>query len=282
MEIIIGKLSGFCNGVNNAVTKAYQSLKDYKEVYCLGELVHNEIVINEFKNNGMIFVNDIELVPNNSNVIFRAHGESVSVYEKALEKNLNIIDLTCPKVKLIHKIIEKENDSFIILIGKKNHPECIASISYSKHGLIVYDDSDIENIEKLLKKTHCKKIYVLSQTTISNTKYNYWLDIIKNKFTSYEIKENNTICNATNLRQNETIEIAKKVTKLIVIGGKNSSNTKELETISKDYTKTFLIQDINDLKNIKFNNNDRVGLVAGASTPSSIIKEVSEYLKNVY
>ncbi len=120
MEIKVGKLAGFCFGVDNAVNGALSSLKENKTVYCLGEIVHNEQVIRELEDKGMITVNSLDEVPDGEKVIFRAHGEIVENYEKAKNKNLEVIDLTCPKVKAIHIKAERESKrAFIIIVGKK-------------------------------------------------------------------------------------------------------------------------------------------------------------------
>ena len=111
MEIIIGKYAGFCPGVENTIKKAEEVLKHNKVVYCLGEIIHNEYVVNEFIEKGMIFVNSIEEVPNNSKLIFRAHGETKQVYLRAREKGIEVIDLTCPNVSAIHKKVEEKEDS---------------------------------------------------------------------------------------------------------------------------------------------------------------------------
>ena len=129
MKITIGKTSGFCNGVQNTVKKAENALGNEK-VYCLGEIVHNERVIHELEANGMITINKIEDAPNNSKVIIRAHGELKETYDRAKEKNLEILDLTCGKIKAIRvKISKKLEDHYIIIIGKKNHPESLGVLS---------------------------------------------------------------------------------------------------------------------------------------------------------
>ena len=137
MEIIVGKNSGFCNGVNYTVNKTKEVLMNNDNVYCLGEIVHNEEVVNELERLGMITVNDINEVPNNSKVILRAHGEPLSTYEIAKNKNLEVIDLTCGKIRIIHKDIEKHNNSFIIIIAKHNHPETIGTKGHTKYSFVL-------------------------------------------------------------------------------------------------------------------------------------------------
>ena len=133
MEIIIGKTSGFCKGVEHTVREANKILENEK-VYCLGEIVHNERVVTDLKNLGMITINNISDAKNNSKVIVRAHGEVKETYEIAKEKNIELLDLTCGKIKAIKVKIEKQkNDSFIIIIGKKSHPESIGLKSFASN-----------------------------------------------------------------------------------------------------------------------------------------------------
>ena len=125
MKIVIGKTSGFCNGVENTIKRAEDALSKEK-IYCLGEIVHNERVINDLENKGMITISNIDDAPNNSKVIIRAHGELKETYDKAKEKNIEVIDLTCGKIKAIRvKISKKVEEHYIIIVGKKNHPESL-------------------------------------------------------------------------------------------------------------------------------------------------------------
>lgn len=277
MNITVGKLSGFCNGVSNTIKKAEEALDKYKEVYCLGQIVHNERVIKSLEEKGMITINSIEEVPANSKVIIRAHGELKETYERAKEKNLEIIDLTCGKIKVIRNKIEKEmKDSFIVIIGKKNHPETLGVQSFSGDNSIIIEKE--EDIEELINKLNMKKIFIVSQTTFNSEKFDNLVKIIKEKIRT-EIRIDKTICNATSNRQKETEELAQKVDCMIVVGGLNSSNTKELETVSKAHCKkVYLIQDFHDLINININEEDKIGIMAGASTPKEVVDEIVEYL----
>lgn len=284
MEIEYGKLSGFCAGVDYTVNKALDTLKNNKnKVYCLGQIVHNERVIKDLESKGMITVDDIHSIPNNSKVIFRAHGESKNIYKIAEDKNLEVIDLTCGKIRIIRKKIEKEkDDSFIIIIGKKNHPETIGTLSFSgDNSAIIEEENDINEVYDKFKKTSLKKIYIVSQTTYSSHEFDLLVEKIKELFdNNIEIKVDKTICDATEKRQKEVYEISKRVDKMIIIGGKNSSNTKELAKIAKQNCEnSYLIQTVDDLNDILFSSNDKIGVVAGASTPKSSIDEVINYLK---
>lgn len=274
MNIIVGKTSGFCNGVSNTVKKAKEAIEE-GQVYCLGEIVHNERVIEDLENNGMITVKTIEEVPNDSKVIIRAHGELKETYDKANDKNIEILDLTCGKIKAIRvKISKKIEDHYIIIIGKKNHPESLGVHSFSgENAYIIEDYEDLDDFILEYNKSGLNKIFIVSQTTFNSEKFDYLVEKIKDKVNS-EIIVDKTICSATSERQNETKELSKKVDTMIIVGGKKSSNTKELETIAKEYChNTILIQDVNDLvlDQIKGNN---IGIMAGASTPNIVVEEI--------
>lgn len=276
MKVVVGEYSGFCNGVNYTYTKAKEELKRGK-VYCLGKIIHNDIVIKELEDKGMITINDLKEASNGSRVIFRAHGEPSKSYEYAKNNNLEVIDLTCGKVKIIHNIVsKKKEDSFIVIIGKKTHPEIIGTIGFSgKNSYVVEDFSDIDELIIKIQKSKLKKIFVISQTTFSSQKFDELLCVIKEKLKYYPINYDKSICNSTEKRQKECDEISKKSTLMIIIGDKLSSNTKELYNIAKENCqKSYLVSDIDDLDNIEILENDNIGIVAGASTPKYVIDEV--------
>lgn len=283
MEIIVGKTSGFCNGVKYTVVKANEMIDKYKELFCLGQIVHNERVIKDLEEKGMKTINNIEECPSNTRLIIRAHGEVKSVYEEAKKRNIELIDLTCGKIKVIrNKINKKVNDHFIIIIGKKNHPETLGVQSFSGHNSYILENKeDIEECLKKIDKSKLTKVFVVSQTTFNSEKFDYLVDQISKK-NKYEIVVDKTICNATSDRQKETEQLSKDVDLMIIVGGKNSSNTKELEVISKkNCAKVYLIQDYKDLQNIKISKENKIGIMAGASTPEIVVEEIIDYLKGV-
>ena len=281
MNIIIGKTSGFCNGVENTVKRAEDALSKEK-VYCLGEIVHNERVINDLENKGMITISNIDESPNNSKVIIRAHGELKETYDKAKEKNIEIIDLTCGKIKAIRvKISKKVGDHYIIIIGKKNHPESLGVLSFSgNNSNIIEDKEDVKEVITNFNKTNLDKIYIVSQTTFNSDKFDELVNLIKES-TNKEVEVDKTICDATSKRQNETRELSKTVDTMIIVGGKKSSNTKELEIIAKEHCdNVILIQDKEDLKD---NNivGENIGIMAGASTPTIVVDEIINEIKKL-
>ena len=214
MEIIVGKNSGFCSGVSYTVKKAYEIVQKLPNVYSLGELVHNERVISDLEREGMITVHNILDIPSFSTVIFRAHGESLNTYQIAKEKNLNIIDLTCGKIKVIrNKIEKKKKDHFILIIGKKNHPETIGTLSFSgKYSFIVESQADLQEACQFIEQSPFKQVYIVSQTTFSSSLFDLIVSSFMNQ-SSYEINVDKTICDATEKRQNEVKNLSLKVDK---------------------------------------------------------------------
>ena len=281
MEVIVGKLAGFCPGVARAVNKALEVSNENDIVYCLGELVHNKQVIEKLEKNNLKTVEDINEVPNNSIVIFRAHGVKESIYKIAESKNLNVIDLTCGKVRIIHDKVKKEKDkSFIIIVGDENHPESIATKDFAgDNSIVIYNEDEIIDAYKKFEESNLKRVYVVAQTTFNLRKFELIADEIRDNFCEAEVIIDNTICNATEKRQKETEMLSKTVDVMIVIGGKNSANTQKLVEISKkNCNEVYHIQTKEDLENVGFNKTQKVGIVAGASTPKDIIKEVEIYL----
>ena len=286
MEIILGKTAGFCYGVREAVNGAIKQIENNEKIYCLGEIVHNEQVLEKLEKKGIKFVEDINSITDNSKVIIRAHGIPKETYEIAKTKKINIIDYTCPKVLKIHQIVEKyqEKGYYIILCGSKTHPENIGTISYcQKDNYIV-----IENMEDIMSNidtiNNCqnKKVLLIAQTTYNFEKFLEIKKCIKNNLSeNIELKVKNTICQATELRQSETKVLSENVDYMIIIGGKKSSNTKKLYDIALEKCKN--AKCIETAKELEFNDIDKakkIGIMAGASTPQESIDDVIKKIKN--
>ena len=282
MEVIVGKLAGFCPGVESTINRAKKLLEEKDKIYCLGEIVHNSQVIESLEKQGMITVEGIDEVPDNSVLIFRAHGEPEYKYEMAKEKKLELYDLTCGNVISIHKKVQKEReDSFIIVVGKKKHPEVIGTKGFSgENSYVVETEDDILDAYMEYEKSDLGRVYVVAQTTISSSYFDILAEEIEKNFIEAEVVIDKTICNATEIRQKETLEMSKRFNTMIIIGGKNSSNTKELAKISEENCENvYLVETLNDIKDIDFSNSKEIGIMAGASTPKDIINEIKEYLE---
>lgn len=281
MELIVGKTAGFCYGVQRAVKGAEEAGNSKHLVYCLGEIVHNKQVIKSLEEKGIYFIDEIEDA--RGSVIIRAHGVSKTIYEKAEKLGIDIKDFTCPNVLKIHKIAEDyaEKGYYIFLIGNKDHPENVGTASYCGNNLYI-----IENVEDTykalenLQKSKINKLLVISQTTYSLEKFYKIEKIIKEELESnIEVIIKNTICKATEVRQKETEEISKSVDAMVIIGGKNSSNTKKLYEIAKqNCTNTICIETKEDLDMIKLKDSNKIGIMAGASTPQECIDDIMEFL----
>lgn len=281
MKIIIGKNAGFCGGVNSAIKQATEFVKQ-GPIYCLGEIVHNEQIVKELENKGMITVDSLEKIPNGATVMFRSHGEPISSYEKAKEKNLEIKDLTCPNVAAVHQKVEKaKEDSFVLIIGVKNHPEIKGTASFAgENSYVIETEDDILDAYMEYEKTNFGKIFVVSHTTFSSKKFDELVEEIEKNFCEAEIVVDKTICNSTENRQLEALKMAKNCDVMIIIGGKNSSNTKKLFEIAKENCqKSYCIQTVEDMKKVEFDKNDKIGIMAGASTPNKTVEEVKKYLE---
>ena len=284
MEVIVGKYAGFCGGVKLAVQKTEEAVSNNKEVFCLGEVVHNKQVIEDLENKGLKIVKDISEVPDGAKMIIRAHGEREEIYNIAQDRNIEIIDTTCGNVKLIHNKVKKaREDSFIIVLGEKGHAEVIGTLGFAgNNSYVIQDEDDIIDAYMEFENTGLSKVYVVAQTTFSMNKFDILEKEIYTNFIEADVVVDKTICNATEIRQAECEEISKTVDYMIVIGGKNSANTRKLVDISnKNCTNVYFVQTLEDLKDVFFDNTKKVGIMAGASTPQKIIQEIEYYIKSI-
>ena len=284
MDIFVGKTAGFCYGVKNAVDKTKEEVQKQKTTYCLGELVHNKQVTQKLEEQGLIIIDNIENAK--ENVIIRSHGVPEEVYKKARELNLKVIDLTCPNVLKIHNIVKEYSSKgyYIFIIGQKDHAETIGTVSYCKgNSTVLEKEEDINKAIKDLKKSSLKKVLVVSQTTFSMEKFDRIIkNIEENIDKNIELKVKNTICNATSIRQKETKEIAGEVELMIIIGGKHSSNTNKLyEIAKKECSNCMLIETAEELNKSCIKNINKIGIMAGASTPNESIANAVEKLKEM-
>lgn len=282
MEIIKASVLGFCFGVRRAVELAEKALMENKgkKVYSLGPLIHNETALKNLSEKGLETVEetDIETIPDDAVVIIRAHGVGPLIISALEKKNCNIIDATCPRVKASQKMVERythQND-YVVLTGDKNHGEVIGIAGYAGENFsLIQDYSEAEKFK--LESSESKNIILMSQTTYSPVEFEKIEKLFKSNFKNLAVM--NTICPATNERQDALFELCKQVDGVLVIGGKGSANTKRLfQTAEKNCNISAHIQSSSDIPE-KFFQLSKVGITAGASTPDSIINEVEERLK---
>lgn len=281
-DIKLAKFAGFCYGVKRAVETAVKLKEENpdKNIYILGELIHNTDVINELDKMG---IKTIYEVPKSGDgiCIIRSHGAAPEVLEQIRNAGLELVDLTCPDVKKVQqRAIElAKNDYFVVIVGKPNHPEVIAIKAnadlYSNKVVVATSIEELEPYSAQIK-LH-RKVGVVVQTTqmVSslNLVVNYLNTIAK------EVLIYNTICQSTAMRQKEAKELAKETDVMIVVGSKKSANTTHLAEILKDYTKTIHIENDTELDKEILNGVKSIGITAGASTPQKIIDKVIDRIK---
>jgi len=265
------KIYGTCMGSARAIKLASEACSG--NTYMYKEILHNKDIIKSLEDKGIKYVNDIKDIPDGSTVILRAHGEGKDTYKYFENHNIRIVDTTCVKVIKIHEIINSKNDTHTILIvGKKGHAEAEGSLGWADNGVLIENVSDI-NMLKDVKDN----ILIIAQTTINEELFKDVCNKVKEKYKDKNIEIVNSICNAQEFIQSSSIEIAKKVKIMFVLGGQNSSNTKELYNKCNKYTKSFLISNKQDflklLSTISVDKKTDVGFTAGASTPKEKVKE---------
>ena len=281
MEVRLAKTAGFCFGVKRAVDTVYKEAKKNQEtIYTFGPIIHNEQVVEDLEKNGVFVVNTVDELKGlktGTTVIIRSHGVGKYIYDLMEELGLHVVDATCPFVKKIHRIVERESNAGrgIIIIGNDKHPEVEGIKGWvAGEATVIETTQEAESFEAEKDARLC----IVSQTTFNYNKFNNLVEIISKK--GYDIQSINTICNATEERQTEAKTIAGEVDSMIVIGGSHSSNTQKLfEICKKECDNTFYIQTLEDLDVEKLKDSKCVGITAGASTPNNIIEEVQKHVR---
>lgn len=279
MEVLLAKSAGFCFGVKRAVDKVYEQIDSGKRIYTFGPIIHNEEVVKDLAEKGVVVIETADELGKitEGTVIIRSHGVSKDIYKIIQAQGLECVDATCPFVKRIHNIVEKESEqgSHIVIIGNSGHPEVEGIMGWSNAPATV-----IESAEEAqnFSQEQGKKLCLVSQTTFNYNKFQELVEIFQKK--GYNMSVVNTICSATEERQTEAKRIAGTVDAMIVIGGNHSSNTRKLYEICKrECENTYFIQTLDDLKLDLPNSVRLVGITAGASTPNYIIEEVQNYVR---
>lgn len=283
MKVKVAETAGFCFGVKRAVDKVYELMDtEQKPIFTLGPIIHNEGVVADLEARGVHVITEADLdspddTLQNGTVVIRSHGVGKAIYDKLKEKNISYVDVTCPFVLKIHRIVEKESlaGNHIIIIGDKDHPEVQGICGWCQEPYTVIGNK--EEAEAFVPPKG-KKISIVSQTTFNYNKFQDIVEILSKK--RYDRLVINTICSATEERQLEARQIACEVDTMIVIGGRHSSNTQKLyEICRKECKNTYYIQTLVDLDTRPFQCIGCVGITAGASTPNNIIEEVQKHVR---
>jgi 4-hydroxy-3-methylbut-2-enyl diphosphate reductase len=277
VKLIIAKSAGFCFGVKRAIDMALDAVKKYpKDLYTLGPLIHNPQAVEFLEELGVKARDRIEHIPGGT-VIFRSHGVSLKDLRKAKEKRLRIIDATCPIVKRaqLHAKYLHQHGYALLIVGEAQHPEVEAIRSYIQEGVDV-----VEGVKAVQRLGPWAKLGIIAQTTQSFSLFKEVVAVCLEK--AKELKVFNTICHATTIRQMEAVEIARKVDCVIVIGGYNSGNTQRLAAICRDIQPhTYHIETAEEIHPRWLAKRERIGVTAGASTPSWVIKEVERKVRRL-
>lgn len=277
---MLAKTAGFCFGVERAVKTVYDEIAaGWKgTIYTCGPIIHNEEVVRDLEQKGVRILAEEEALPEpNATVIIRSHGITEARKQQLEQSGARILDATCPFVRKIHRIVREQagQGRKIVIVGNPSHPEVQGIVGWCPEGAVVV--SGPEEAQQLCFPPETK-LCIVSQTTFTYNKFQDVVEIISKK--RYDINVLNTICNATQERQEEAKQIAAQVDGMIVIGGKSSSNTQKLFEICKaECENTIYIQTLQDLPDIWLRGVHRLGITAGASTPKNIIEEVQTYVR---
>jgi 4-hydroxy-3-methylbut-2-enyl diphosphate reductase len=277
MKIILAKSAGYCFGVRDAVNAAYDVSKEHGEVYMLGDIVHNENVVEDLEKKGVKVVENLEEIPEDKPVLFRAHGTSKDVWKKAEDKKMNIIDATCPLVHDIHREVKElhAEGRKIIIIGDHGHDEVIGIASQVEGAIII---ASIKEAQKLRKT---KKAGIVSQSTQAIENVQDIINILMTKVV--DLRFINTICFPTKRNHQQIKELSVITDMMLIIGSFTSANSKRLTELSLERNKnTYQVTNAAEIDSSWFKNNiNSVGISAGASTPDWIIESVIKKVKEL-
>lgn len=275
MRVILAKTAGFCFGVDRAVNMAYELANSGARAATLGQLIHNSLVTDDLAAKGVRIISSPAEAQRGETVIIRAHGVAAEVYEELKGTGAEICDATCPFVKKIHRIVAENSgeDTEVFIAGDPNHPEVIGIKGHCKGEVNIFNsEAELDEIIKNDGKNYDKRIIAVSQTTFSQKVWKICKEKIKKYYTNAKIFD--TICFATRERQDEAALISKQSDMMIIIGDRHSSNTAKLKAVCSENCYTYLVERAAELNTINFSHCATVGVTAGASTPSAIIKEV--------
>jgi 4-hydroxy-3-methylbut-2-enyl diphosphate reductase len=275
MKVLLAKDAGYCFGVRDAVNLAYETAEKEGEVYMLGHIVHNENVVTELEKTGTKVIDDLNEVPDNKPILFRAHGTVPKVWDEAEKRGINIVDATCPLVTEIHEEVRKlaAENRRLIIIGDHGHDEVNGIMEQVQDSIVVANSGEAKRLRKM------KKAGVVSQSTQMIENVQNIINILMTKV--FDLRFVNTICFPTRRNHEQIKSLAELSDIMIVIGSFTSANSKRLTELAKERNeRTYQVTCVNDLDSDWFQQSDTVGVSAGASTPDNIIKNVVTAIKS--
>ena len=277
MKVTVAKTAGFCFGVDRAVNMVRQLLADGKKVCTLGPIIHNRQLVDSLSRQGVRIISGPEEAEAGETVVIRSHGVSRAVEEELRKTGCQVADATCPFVSKIHRIVSEatEKGRTVLIAGDKDHPEVMGIYGHCRGEDQWRAFKSAEELEMLFQKEPellNRDVTTVAQTTFNVEEWKKCLKILKKLYTN--ASNFDTICNATSLRQQEAMELARASQAMIVVGGRHSSNTKKLSEICAQYCSTYLVETADELPMETVCQAGEIGITAGASTPAEIIKEV--------
>lgn len=269
MKVIRADEMGFCLGVQRAIGKVLDTSLGKKNIFTFGPLIHNKQFVKKLKDMNIGVIESIDDIEEGTTIIIRSHGISPAVRKEIEGKGANIVDGTCPKVLMIHKLVERleKEGNTVIVIGDKDHAEIKGVMGNLENGIVV---NSLEEIEKLDK--NLGNVAVVVQTTLEIKRFEELLKALQSRYK--DVKIHKTICDATHKRQEGAKNTAKEADVMIVVGGKHSSNTTHLADVCEKITKTYHIETVDELEESWFEGAETVGVTAGASAPDDIINNI--------
>ena len=281
-EVLLAQPRGFCAGVDRAIEIVERALEKFgRPIYVRHEIVHNTFVVNDLKNKGAIFIEDLADVPPGATLVFSAHGVSKAVREEAAQRGVSVFDATCPLVTKVHVEVSKlarEGYEFI-MIGHKGHPEVEGTMGQLSDGIYLVEEvEDVAGVHP----NDPSKLAVVTQTTLSVDDAREILEAVKARFPQIREPKKQDICYATQNRQDAVKFMAPKVDIVIVVGSPTSSNSNRLRELAERLgTPAFMVDGAQDLRPEWFDGRARVGLTAGASAPDVLVQAVIDRLKQL-
>ena len=277
MELTIGEHAGFCFGVRRAVLKAFECAEKQLPCVTLGPLIHNPQEVERLRRAGIRSVETLDEVKPGETVIIRSHGVTPDVYRQCEARGIPVIDATCPHVAHIHQLVRQysEHGDAVVIVGEADHPEVVGIAGWARGRVFILPDAQAAEQAELPQKA-----LVVAQTTIRRDRFDSVLQVLRRRVP--DLTERITICAATSQRQQEAEKLSGEADVMVVVGGRNSSNTQKLfEICKKECNNTHYIQTAEDLDTNWFLTADRVGVTGGASTPNIIIEEVLHHVRRI-
>lgn len=285
MEIVLANPRGFCAGVDRAIAIVNRALECFNPpIYVRHEVVHNKFVVDDLRQRGAVFVDELDQVPDDSIVIFSAHGVSKAVQQEAERRGLKVFDATCPLVTKVHIEVTKyaREGTEAILIGHEGHPEVEGTMGqYDKsQGGQIYLVEDEQDVDNLMIK-HPEKVAFVTQTTLSIDDTAKVIDALRAKFPKIQGPRKDDICYATQNRQDAVRDLAEQCDVVLVVGSPNSSNSNRLRELAERMGKSaYLVDNADQLEKVWFQQESKIGVTAGASAPEILIKQVIQRLQD--